>query len=280
MNEASPSNPETAGPVAQIATKTASAVQSHQPEPAQPPTGEQPAQDQPVDTTPEPQPSPEPAKPAPGPVPYDRFSEVVKEKNEFKERLATLEAKLAKPAQPSLAEKAAAKLAQRGVDPSVAPALGEVLVEIAGEAAHEKLTPFEQAQSQREMADWLKDFKKEHKDYDSLKPQMYEVYSTFSPKAQELIVSDPKSMELLYSHVKRAALEKQVNEAYQKGVDDAYANRATKAAVSSTPSSATPAQPKLTPEYIESLSMAEYKALEQRYGGVNGLIAALNNQGG
>jgi hypothetical protein len=248
------------------AESTESAPVDNQTTPAQPPIGEQPTQGKPDNKS----------------IPYDRFKEVIEQKNqkdshikELEQRLAQLEGAF-KPSQEEKANKAVEKLVSAGVDPQVAKLLASTMEDVATERVEQRVNPVEQRNALMEVNSWVRDFAQSHKDYDELNPDMQKVFEAMPPQMQNLVVSDRLGLEMLYQYVKGVRSSQTVSQAKQEGRNEAYANQQLKAAMSGTPNSAPTPKGVPTEAEIHAMSPKEYQDLVAKFpGGVNALIAKM-----
>lgn len=223
-------------------------------------------------------------KPEAKTIPYDRFKEVIDEKNALNTKLKEIEDRLNKQEQTAFsqaevekANRAVQKLMAQGVDESVAKLLADTMAEIAEEKVSTRVAPVEQMSAKREVDSWVQDFARSHNDYDELKPRMEEVFSKLPEPMKNMVVADKLGLEMLYRYVKGVESESAVAKAKQDGRNEAYNNQKLKTAISGTPNSA-PTQ-KNTPSVadIESMSIEQYRELVKKYpGGVDELLSKLN----
>lgn len=200
-------------------------------------------------------------------VPYSRFQEVVKVKNEYASRLEELEKRLSthdaiigQTAKKDIPSKHVEKLVAAGMDRGVAELLVETSAGLAKESVSDVVEPLKQATISQQVQSWTEKFKQSHKDYDELEPEMVKVFEAMPPRTQDLIVSDPKGLELIYAHVKMQRLEDEKNKSFQAGAQAAYDSKGLKAALSSTAGATTNPNVGLTRNEIAGMSLKEYEA--------------------
>jgi len=190
----------------------------------------------------------EPASGTPEPkhVPYSRLKEVIDQKNandaranDWEGRFKQLESRMQAEPNPAPAGSNVNPhlkgLIDGGMDENVAKLIVETAQGISRENVDNRVGSLEQQNVQREMASWTEKFSRDHTDYKQLEPEMGKVFSALPERTQDLIVSDPAGLELLYGHVKSQFLEKAIAEGNQAGKNQAYDNIALKQAVASTP---------------------------------------------
>ncbi len=215
---------------------------------ATPPTGEQPG-----------------AKVEDKRIPYDRFSEVVKERNREREererieaRLRDMESRLAGnvASRPQEEDEANRLVAELGMDKEAAKKLVGTMKAIS----QRERAAVEGRMRQYEIAEWERGLQSKYKDYNELTPQMEKVFNALHPDAQKLVVASPDGLEMLYSKAKQMHMDKVAADAYQRGADTAKASKDLKTALSNAPGSGSPApKGELSPEAIAKMSIKEYK---------------------
>ena len=229
------------------------------------------------DNTPEPQANP-PAEENSAPekeegskfVPYDRFKEVIDEKNQYASRFKELEDRLNGyesaqrfSRQESTQNKALEILTKAGLPKDSAEVLSQAMNEIAKQSVDSRVTPLEQMSVQRVIASWTRDFAQEHSDYEQLKPDMMKIYESLPEAMQNLTVADKAGLEMLYAYAKYQRMDKDVEKARQEGKNEAYKTQKLKGAVSNSPNSSPAPSPNLTPEKIEKMSYSEWAKIRE-----------------
>lgn len=193
---------------------------------------------------------------------HPRFQELISEKNELKDKLSTMERLLQErdqPAKPSPMELAKKELVDLGIEDKAAERIVNSIKLVSDASTESRVAPVEQVTAQREVDNWLKDFSKEHKDFNELEPKMNETFKALPERTQTMLASDPMALELLYNHVKAQQVKEEVDKAYRKGVEDGYKNKQNKA--SGSPGSNGSANPpgEISRKSIAEMSLEEYK---------------------
>lgn len=194
---------------------------------------------------------------------HPRFKELINEKNELKNQLSQMERILQQKDEtkaPSPLEVAKGKLKSLGVKDEAAAELLETMRLVSDS----RVQNIEQASVQREIESWVSDFSRNHKDYEELEPQMFEVFQALPQRTQQLIASDPMGIQLIYDHVKMQNVSKELEKAHEDGVKAGYKNKQNKTSVTTTvPGSQNPPGGELTRESIAKMSPAEYKSKQK-----------------
>lgn len=215
-----------------------------------------------------------------GAIPYSRFSEVIRERNEARERAALYEQRLREsvipgssvPQRESVLDVQAKRLAEKlKMDPVAAREVAEAAREIARAERQE----LESRISANEVNNWMGSLAAKHKDYAEIVPLMDREFAALDPQEKAYIASSPKRLEMFYNHVKSSVAEQKEKMAFEKGVEEAYRNKQVKSSVSSKPGSAAqPHEGELTLEKIRSLTPKQYA---ERQSEINALVAKLSS---
>lgn len=211
-------------------------------------------------------------------VPYNRFKEVNDKAKtaeakafEAERRAKELEARLAKLEagdQEKQGEQRFSKTVSRlkeelGMDDKAAEKLAAIMKDVSAEEAETRVQPVEQKTVQQEIAGWARDFSAKHDDYEEMAGAMNEAFSSLPERMQDLIAVDPKGLELLYGYAKEQRRQEDLEQARQKGAEEAYQTQRLKGAVSSTPAAAAPQGKVMTEEDLMSMPTADYIALKK-----------------
>lgn len=210
---------------------------------------------------------------------HPRFKELISEKNNLKNQLSQMERLMQekfKAPQENPIDVARKKLTTLGVDEKAADEVLSAIKLVANSYTDSQVSPLKEATTQKEIDSWLSDFSKSHEDYEKLEPQMYEVFTALPPQTQSLIASDPMGVELLYDHVKQQNLKEELNNSYQKGVNDGYKNKLSKSSMTPGPAGSPNPPGDITRESIAKMSLAQYK---ERRGEVMAAMAKLSAEG-
>lgn len=198
-------------------------------------------------------------------IPHKRFNEVIQERNEARNRQEALEARIrdmesrlsTAPVKVDDGSAEVERLVKNlGMDEKAARELMEV-TRIANERANAPL----RAQQQAAMLDnWNRDMAKRHTDYDDIVPDMEKVFSRLPAHMQNLVVSDPSGLEMLYNQAKASKSQDKTKEAFDKGSAEAYSKKGEKLAVSNLPGSGSKGtNQEISAEWIRNSSVADYK---------------------
>lgn len=194
-------------------------------------------------------------------VPYGRFKEVNDEKNDLSRRLESLESRFeerSEKSKPDPVDESVKRLVAKGMEESNARALAEEQFELASKAVEEKIAPIQKSSAQAEIDALVTSFASKHKDYYDLEPEMYEVYRTLDPQAQNFVASSRQGLEMLYGHVKSKKLQEIVDKGYKQGVEDGYKTKRDKGAVSSESGAGSVATGIPSAKAIEDMTLDEY----------------------
>lgn len=237
----------------------ASTPASAQTAPAITPAGEQPA-----------------AKGTEKEVPYDRFQEVIKQKNEEKVLRQQYEAKIRElegrlPSGGSTPDKLVERLVAGGMNKESA----KLIADAAREANQEAMAPIHARENARSVNEWVKDIERTDPEYKKLKPQLEKAFDALSNEEKQFAVSSQKGLEWFYKAVKSDALSEEVTKARAEGVKQGYESKSLKEGMAGTPKSGTALDEPLTFESIRSgaikkLSDAEY---QKRLPEINAILA-------
>lgn len=196
-------------------------------------------------------------------IPYARFSEVIRERNEARARADAQEARLrelelsrATAPQPDVMDMQAKRLAEKlKLDASNA----REIVEAAREVARAERGELESRLKAYEVNTWLGQMKAKFKDFDTIQPLMDKQFSALDPQERAYIASSPNRLEMFYNHVKSKIVEQKEKDAYEKGLEDAYKNKANKSSVSPAPGGVSqPQKGQLSLAAIRAMSSKEY----------------------
>ena len=199
-------------------------------------------------------------------VPYNRFQQVIAQKNDITVRFADLENRLK--TQEAFSRQSVTvgqdnkhlkKLVDAGMEEGLAKTFMESMEGTAKEYLEERVAPLEQYRVQAEVNEWSERFSRSHSDYAELEPVMYEVFQKLPETTRNIIASDPKGLELLYSHAKMLKLEAGQEGKVQEGIESAYANKSLKQAIAGTTGTAVPPNSgDVSRKSINDMSLEEY----------------------
>ena len=209
-------------------------------------------------------------------VPYDRFQEVIKQKNgeielrkQYEARIKELEIRQA--SGPAAPDKAVQRLVALGLKEDVAKAFAET----NREEIRAAIAPLQARENSRSMDSWIKDIERSDPDYKKLKPQLEKAFDALSDDAKRLAVSSPQGLEWFYKSVKSDVLGDEVTKARAAGVKEGYENKDRKAGMGSSPKSGTSVEEPLSFESIrggaiKKMSDSEYA---KRLPEINAILA-------
>jgi len=198
-------------------------------------------------------------------VPYDRFQEVIKQKNsekqlreQYEARIKELEGRL-----PNGQSTDSDLLLKRLVDGGLKPEAAKLIVETNREITRKALEPIQAREQARAVDSWVKELERGDPDYKKLKPELEKAFDALSDEEKRLAVSSPKGLEWFYKSVKSEVLGAEVSKAREAGVKQGYESKSLKEGMSSSPKSGTATETPLTFESIRSgaiknMSDAEY----------------------
>jgi hypothetical protein len=200
-------------------------------------------------------------------IPKPRFDEVIQQRNAARERELALEAKVRElearqsgnSAKSQVDVVAARLVAELDMAPEAARKLAAIQLETAGEIAKSQTQELRAANHRNEIDSWSRGLAQKYGDYKDVAPAMEKVFGQLPPQTQDLVVSSPAGLEMLYSYAK-AQLPSQAKSAFDKGAKQAYENKALKQAVSSSPGmGAGGGKAPLSRESIAKMPLSEYK---------------------
>ncbi len=198
-------------------------------------------------------------------VPYDRFQEVIKQKNnekllreQYEARIKELETRLPN------GQAAPDKLVKRLMDGGMKEDAAKLIAESNREAMREALAPITARENARAVDSWAKELERSDPDYKKLKPQLEKAFDELSDDEKRFAVSSPKGLEWFYKSVKSDVLGAEITKARAEGVKQGYESRSQKEGMATSPKSGTALDEPLTFESIRSgslkkLSDEEYK---------------------
>lgn len=225
------------------------------PAPAQSNAGSPPAESKSVPET----------KPDSNAIPYTRFSEVVRERNEERRKSQEYEARLrqleaGRPSSASAPEDVVSAEAKRLAERlKMSPEAAREVAESASRISNARASQIEQRQRQQEVIEWTRRLAEKHSDYSELEPLLDKEFSKLGDEDKAYVASSPQRLEMFYSHVKGMSAEAKVKEAFEKGASEAYKNQAAKTGVSSVPGTASqPQKGQLTLAAIRAMSSEDY----------------------
>lgn len=209
-------------------------------------------------------------------IPQSRFNEIIDQRNRERELREGYEAKLrelesrlgAGQSKPdSVIEAETARLAEKlNMDPKAA----RELVEAQANIARAERAQVENRLRQYEINEWSRGMSQRYKDYADVVPKMEKLFMEMAPHEQNMVVSSPRGLEMLYAYAKSAELPNKEKEAFNAGANAAYQNKAQKQALSSTPGAAANVRKELSPEAIRNMSVKEYR---ERYDEINAWLS-------
>lgn len=200
-------------------------------------------------------------------VPYERFKEVVDQKNDFANRLDSLESQIKRQSEATTSDpldEAVKSLVDAGMEEPSARKLAKAQFDIASKVTEERIRPIEESTKRVESSSMIQDFADRHKDYYDLEPVMFEVYKTLDPETQLDIATKPKSLEMFYSYVKLENSKKSGDERYNQGVEDGYKNKQSKGALSSVSGARSKPEGIPTPKEIGEMSLEDYRKVRDK----------------
>jgi hypothetical protein len=220
----------------------------------------------PVGTPPaseKPSPTPEPEK---KPVPYQRFAEVIKQKNdhvskieELEKRLSKYEGKFVEQERRDAVETKVRAMVSGGMDEGVARTLVENLLPSTPQSQPVQMPQVGPTrQLVQDMGTMMEEFNKTHPDYPQYAEDMQKAFEQMEPEQQYFVVSNAKNFQLLYDHAKVKKLEEIAGKSFQAGAQSAYDTKGLKQAISGSSGAAAPSPVKWTREEVAKLSPAEY----------------------
>ncbi len=197
-------------------------------------------------------------------VPYDRFQEVIKQKNEEKLLRQQYEAKIKEletrlPNGQAAPDRAVQRLVAGGMKQDAA----QLIADTMREEQRAAMAPIQERENARSIEQWRKEIERSDPDYKKLKPQLAKAFDELSNEDKQLAISSPKGLEWFYKSVKSEALAQDVAKAHEAGVKQGYENKGLKEGMSSTPKSGTALETPITFESIRAgaikkMSDAEY----------------------
>lgn len=212
---------------------------------------------------------------------HPRFRELISEKNQLKEQLSNMERvlqeKFESPKQ-TVSDIAKQKLVSLGLEDKAAQELLEAVKLVSSGYTDQRLQPIEQAHNQLETDAWIDSFSKEHKDFESLQPQMTQVFQALPKNTQYTIASDPMGLQLLYSHVKMQNMEKELKSSYQSGVEAGYKNKQSKSSITPSPAGSKAPPGEITRKGIREMTPEKYAQLKKELG-INAIMEKLQAEG-
>lgn len=198
-------------------------------------------------------------------IPQGRFNEVVKERNSEREARERLESRIrqleAGSQEGAFKRKTVADLEVERLVKNLQmdeKAAREIVVTYENLSASQRREQ-EAAQSRFRAESWANQKAEKDPVYREIEPELDKSFSSLAPEMQSIIAQNADVLEMFYENIKAKHLSGKSKDAYSKGADDAYKNKAAKQAVSSTPgSSSSVGKTELTRESIRKMSTAEF----------------------
>lgn len=192
---------------------------------------------------------------------HPRFQELVEEKNELKNKLSEMERllqeKFDKTTTPDPIEVARTRLEKLGVKREAA----EELIETFKIVSDSKTQNLEKAAVKQEIDRWIEDFSRSHNDYESLEPQMYQVFTALPVRTQQMVASDPIGLQMLYDHVKQQGSDELVKKAKAEGIKEGYQKKQDKNSVSPTVGGSQKTPDTMSRKALAEMPQSEYNKL-------------------
>lgn len=217
------------------------------------------------------------AKTSEAAVPYDRFQEVIKQKNSERQLREQYEARIKELESNRMPSGAVAqdKLVKRLVDGGMKPEAAQLIAETAREANRETEVRLQAQDNDRQVNNWTKEIERNDPDYSRLKPHLEKAFDLLSDKDKRFSVSSPQGLEWFYNKVKLEVLSEEVTKARAEGVKQGYEGKSQKEGMASDPKSGSNAPQALSFESIRSgalkgMTDEEYK---KRLPEINAILA-------
>lgn len=171
-------------------------------------------------------------------VPYDRFQEVIKQKNSERQLRESYEARIKELESSRLPDGPMEdKLVKRLVAGGMKPEQAQLIADTAREANRETETRLRAQDNARSIDQWTKEIERSDPDYKKLKPQLEKAFDSLSEDEKRFSVSSPKGLEWFYNKVKLEHLSTEVAKARAEGVKQGYEGKAAKEGMGSDPKS-------------------------------------------
>lgn len=196
-------------------------------------------------------------------VPYSRFKEVIEEKNNLGNRISELESQLQSMAEqnqgPSAYDKALERFKNKGLDDTTARVLADSVVEIANEITDKRVSKVEENASMNEVSIWTENLIKQHPDANQYIGIMEDIWSSMPAHTQDLIVSDPVGLELLYAKAKEYLVDDRIEQAKSEGMEIERNSLAQKKAMSGASGKGSVRMESMpSPEEVKNMTDEEY----------------------
>ncbi len=184
-------------------------------------------------------------------VPYDRFQEVIKQKNQEKQLREQYEAKI-KELEGRLPNPGQDRMVQRLVAGGMKEDAAKLIADATREEQRHALEPVLRQRKDDDVKNWTRELERSDPEYKKLKPQLEKAFDELPDEEKMSVVSSPKGLERFYKSVKADALVEEVSKARASGVKQGYENKGQKEGMSSTPKSGTATETALTFESIRA----------------------------
>ena len=188
---------------------------------------------------------------------HPRFQEVIRERNELRETVQSLEERF-KSLENALSEEPSTKeeLEEKGLDPE----MGKFVEKLINKRLQKEVGPLVTTLRKMEVDKNVESFKNSHSDYDDLEDLMIDALHSLSKDMQVRVASDPNALELLYAKAKLKKANEEVKKAEEKGRKEGRLQRQEKMEGGSLKGKT--AVPKLKGTYtsseIDKMSLKEY----------------------
>lgn len=194
-------------------------------------------------------------------IPLPRFNEVIDQRNQAQALAERLELRLKEmetrlpPAKPA-GEEEVERLTKAGVPEATA----RQVVAVAENVGNRKNREVQAQLAQYQLAEWHREMERKHSDYRETAPDMEKVFTALPPVTQQLCMSSPAGLEMLYNQAKAGKSITDAQKAFEAGAQSVVSKKAEKLAVSSIPggSSGNSSQ-ELTGAIITAMSPEEFK---------------------
>lgn len=198
-------------------------------------------------------------------VPQSRFNEVIEQRNADRIARERLEARVrelesVKPEsgpRKSVADIEVDRLVKElGMEESAARSIVRTYENLTNAQRQEQV----RTQNRHRAEEWATQKAEKDPVYKELEPELDKSFSFLEPEMQGFIAQNPHALEMFYESVKSKHLAGKSKDAYSKGADDAYKNKAAKQAIASVPgASSSVGKTQLTRDSLLKMSNSEYQ---------------------
>jgi len=207
-------------------------------------------------------------------VPYDRFQEVIAQKNKEKQLREQYEAKI-KELEGRLPNPGQDRMVQRLVAGGMKEDAARLIADTTREEQRRALEPIMRQRKDEDVKTWTRELERSDPDYKKLKTQLAKAFDELPDEEKMSVVSSPQGLERFYKAVKADSLTEEISKARAEGVKQGYETKSLKEGLVSGTKSGTAVDEPLTFESIRAGALKKMSDEEymKRQSEINAIVA-------